>query len=384
MLSKTYDMIVLGLGAMGGATAFELARRGHSVLGLEQYALGHDRGSSHGQTRIIRRAYFEGPEYVPLLHRAYERWYELEQRTGRHLFTVCGCLSIGPPDGTLLAGIRRAAAAHHLDVEPLSPAELRQRYPPFQFADTFHAVYEPHAGFLLAEECVRAHLDEACRLGADLRADEPVVSWEPVGLGVVVRTARGSYAASRLIITAGSWTGALLRDLSLPLTVRRKVVFWFSPPDPRPFLRHRFPVYLCETSQGFYYGFPALDPGGVKVARHDGGDLVPDPSALSRVVQPEEARDCLEFLERHLPAAVGPRSRASVCLYTMTPDAHFVLDQHPECPAVVLGAGFSGHGFKFASVVGEILADLAEIGHSRQAIGMFRLTRRWGRTEETG
>lgn len=375
MSPSSYDVIVLGLGGMGSAAAFELARRGRRVLGLEQFALGHDRGSSHGQTRIIRQAYFEHPDYVPLLHRAYERWYELEQLQGQHLFTECGGLNIGLPEGELIAGVRRSAAEHRLSVEELSPAELRRRFPQFQFDDRYVGVLERNAGFLYVEACVLAHAAAASAAGADLRPEEPALSWESDGQGVIVTTKRQQYRAARLVVTAGSWAGSMLRDLGLPLTVRRKVLFWYGTSSDARFRRNVFPIYMAETPDGFYYGFPLLDGYGHKVARHDGGDIVTDPLTVNRSVTPADAADCRQFLAAHLPAVSGPLRDSRVCLYTLTPDSHFIIDVHPKHPQVALAAGFSGHGFKFASVVGEILADLADQGRTELPIGMFRLNR---------
>jgi sarcosine oxidase len=378
MTVARYDAIVLGVGGMGSAALFELARRGRRVLGLEQFSPGHDRGSSHGQTRVIRKAYYEHPDYVPLLRRAYQRWYDLEQRGGRRLFVECGCLSIGSPDGEVVPGVRRAADEHGLPVEPLTAAELRRRFPAFRFGDDVIAVLERDAGFLYVEECVRAHADEARRLGADLRTDEPAVSWEPTAGGVVVRTAKGTYAADRLIITAGAWAGRVLADLGLPLTVLRKVLLWFDVSDPAALRRDVFPIYMAETPGGFYYGFPVIDGLGHKVARHDGGAAA-DVASLDRMVSDADAQECHTFLRAHLPAAGGPLRQGKVCMYTVTPDHHFIIDRHPEHPQVVVAAGFSGHGFKFASVVGEVLADLAERGRSDLPIGMFRIGRFGGK-----
>ncbi len=374
MSPTSYDAIVLGVGGMGSAALFELARRGRRALGLEQFAPGHDRGSSTGQTRVIRKAYYEHPDYVPLLRRAYERWYDLEQRCGRRLFVECGCLSIGPPDGELVPGVRRAADEHGLPVEALSAAELRRRFPAFRFGDEMAAVLERDAGFLYVEECVRAHADEAQRLGADLRSDEAALSWEATAGGVVVRTAKGVYAADRLVITAGAWAGRVLAGLALPLAVLRKVLLWFGTSDPAGLRRDVFPIYMAETPAGFYYGFPVIDGLGHKVGRHDGGATA-DPTALDRTVSDADAEECRAFLRAHLPVADGPLRDGKVCMYTVTPDHHFLIDCHPEHPQVVIAAGFSGHGFKFAPVVGEVLADFAERGRTDLPVAMFRLDR---------
>jgi sarcosine oxidase len=370
-----FDIIILGTGGMGSSAAYELARRGRRVLGLEQYPLGHDRGSSHGLTRVIRKAYFEHPDYVPLLHRAYERWYDLEQLSGVHLLTECGCLNIGTPASEIVSGVRRAAELHRLPIENLSAAELRRRYPPFRFGDEYVGVMEQDGGFLRVEPCVLAYVDAARKLGADLRDQTPVLSWEAKGSGVVVETAAERFSAERLIITAGAWASQVLRSLGLPLVVRRKVLFWMGTRDDRRFRRDVFPVYLAELPAGFYYGFPVADPLGHKVARHDGGDEVIDPAAVNRNISSADESDCRAFVQSHLPDVNGPVNRARVCLYTMTPDQHFIIDLHPEHPNVAIAAGFSGHGFKFASVVGEVLADLAERGRTDFPIGLFRIGR---------
>jgi sarcosine oxidase len=375
---NSYDVIVIGVGGMGAAAAAELARRGRRVLGLEQFTLVHERGSSHGHTRIIRKAYFEHPAYVPLLQRAYERWYDLEQASGQHLFTECGCLSIGAPGGELIGGICKSAAEHRLNVEPLEPAELRRRFPAFRFSDAYGGVLEREAGFLYVERCVQAFVDQARLLGAELHEEEPVRFWRADGNAVLVETVRQTYTARSLVITAGAWAAQLLGSLRLPLTVTRKVLLWFATAEPALFRRDRFPVYIAETPEGNYYGFPALDCFGHKVARHDGGMIVADPLVVDRQVSDEDTRDCRQFLQAHLPLANGPLRHSKVCLYTLTPDRHFLIDVHPHHPNVAVAAGFSGHGFKFASVVGDILADLADKGRTNLPIEMFRILRSQG------
>jgi sarcosine oxidase len=376
MSTPTFDVIVLGLGGMGSATAFELARRGARVLGLEQFPLGHDRGSSHGHTRIIRKAYYEHPDYVPLVCRAYEGWYDLEQRTGRHLLTECPCLSLGPHDCRLLSGTAESARQHNLPVESLAPDDLRRRFPAFRFGPELSGVLERSAGFLHVDDCVTAHQQEATRLGALLRDREAVVAWQASGPHrVTVRTTATEYEASRLVLTAGAWAGQLLAGWGAPLRVMRQVPQWFAPRDARLFRRDVFPVFIAELPEGHFYGLPALDAHGVKVARHYGAPELSGPEEVDRHVTEADEAPVRAFLERHLPDAAGPRRRASVCLYTVTPDRHFVLDVHPDHPNVVLAAGFSGHGFKFAPVVGEVLADLSESGHTDWPIGMFRLRR---------
>lgn len=370
-----YDVIVIGLGGMGSAAAMECARRGLRVLGLEQFPLVHDRGSSHGQTRVIRQAYYEHPDYVPLLKRAYDRWYQLEQDSGQHLYTPCGVLSLSPPGGEVVAGVSQAAHQHGLNVDSVSADDVRRRYPEFQLPDSYQGIYEVDAGFLYVEECVRAHLHLARHWGATLHSEETVHSWKDTGSSVEVVTDSDRYHADRLIVTAGSWTSRILNDLGLPLQVLRKPLLWFGTANPSRFRRDRFPIYMVETPGGFYYGFPVVDERGHKLARHDGGELVPDPEKLDRQLNSNDEQECREFLDHHLPGVSGPLRHYDVCMYTVTPDRHFILDRHPHSERVVMGAGFSGHGFKFASVVGEILTDLALQGHSALPIQRFGLER---------
>jgi sarcosine oxidase len=375
-MSTTFDVIVVGLGGMGSAAACRLAQRGARVLGLEQFAPGHVRGSSYGQTRIIRKAYYEDPAYVPLVCRAYEGWYDLEQRQGKHLLTECPCLSVGPPDSRVLTGVLRSAQEHGLPVESLSAADLVARYPPFRLPPDCAGVLERSAGFLYVDDCVAAHAAEARRQGAELRYQEPVLAWEAGPGGVSVRTAAGRYAAARLVLTAGPWAGQLLGRRGACLSVMRQVVLWFGAADLAAFRRDTFPIFIAETPGGHFYGIPAVDANGVKVARHYGAPELPGPDAIARDVTDADEGPVRAFLRQYLPAAAdAPRRRAAVCTYTLTPDRHFVIDVHPDHANVVLAAGFSGHGFKFAPVVGEILADLSEAGRTPWPIGLFRVGR---------
>ncbi len=375
MTQNTYDAIVIGIGGMGSAAACELARRGRRVLALEQFSLGHDRGSSHGHTRIIRRAYYEHPDYVPLVRRAFERWYDLEQRKGIHLLTEIPCLSIGKPDSSMIAGVRASAQQHKLAVEDLTAADLRRRYPAFRFSEEYVGVLEQSAGFLYVEDCVQAHACEAVRLGAKIQDNEPVVGWKSDGREVVVETTEGKYTASRLVLTAGPWAGQVLAQRGAFLRVMRQVVIWFGTRDDRLFRRDVFPVYIADTPSGHFYGFPMLGSSGVKVAQHYGAPELGSPSEIVRDIRDADEEALRGFLREYLPDVDGPRRRAAVCIYTLTPDRHFIIDLHPDYPNVAVAAGFSGHGFKFASVVGEILADLVENGRTELPISMFRFDR---------
>jgi sarcosine oxidase len=371
----TYDAIVLGLGGMGSAAAAALARRGQRVLGFDRFPRGHVQGSSHGHTRIIRTAYFEHADYVPLCLAAFGYWYDLEQRTGRHLLTGCHCLSLGRADGELIRGVSTAAHDHALTVERLEPERLRKRYPQFQFDDDYLGVCEQAAGFLYVDDCVRALQDDAIAHRADLRFGEQVLEWKAVGDGVAVRTPWETHSAKRLAIAAGPWAKAAIADARLPLTVMRQVPMWFRPDDPSLFRRDRFPLFIAEVPAGHFYGVPMIDYRGVKTAMHYGAPEVAGPEKLRFDVTPEDEAPVRSFLNEHIPDAAGKRETGSVCLYTLTPDRHFILDRHPEHSQVAVAVGFSGHGFKFAPVVGEILADLLTVGQTRHPIGMFSMKR---------
>jgi sarcosine oxidase len=372
----TADVIVIGLGGMGSAAARELARRGLSVLGLEQFALGHDRGSSHGHTRIIRQAYYEHPAYVPLVRRAYEGWYDLELQTGEHLLTGCPCLTLGPPDSELVQGVRRSAQEHALPIEVLSPDEVCKRYPAFELS---HAggdvgVIEHTAGILHVDRCVRAMADEARRLGARFHEHETVLRWQGTDSGILVQTARGAYQASRLVLTAGPWASQILGACGQSLRVMRQVVLWHDSARMELYRRDHFPLFIAQTTEGYFYGIPAIDRRGVKVAQHYGASELVSPDEIDRTVTDADRVPIRVFLDRYLPTA-GACSDSSVCIYTLTPDRHFLIDLHPDTEGVVFAAGFSGHGFKFAPVVGEILADLVMHGKTDWPIELFRLAR---------
>ncbi len=375
------DAIAIGVGGMGSAACFELARRGLHVIGLEQFPLAHARGSSHGRTRIIRTAYYEHPDYVPLLRRAWERWYELEQLAGRLLLTECPCLMVGPASGEVVTGVREAARTHGLAVENLTAAEVARRFP-LRFPDDYAGVLERTAGFLAVEDCVRAHCDMAVSLGADVRTGEVVRSWKAVAGGVEVVTDRDTYRAAKLVVTAGAWATRLLADIGAPLTVMRQVMTWFRT-DAALVRRDRFPIFLADVPGGPFYGLPAIDANGVKIARHYGAPELPDPDGVDWSATPADFAPVDAFLRTYSTLPFWAPTHAEVCQYTLTPDRHFVIDTHPEFPQVSLACGFSGHGFKFATVVGEILADLALTGRTAHPIGRFA-ARRFERPDEPG
>jgi monomeric sarcosine oxidase len=366
------DCIVLGTGGVGSAALFHIARRGAKAMGLDRFSPGHDRGSSHGETRLIRQAYFEHPDYVPLLLRAYELWGELSKLSGKDLYHETGLLEVGPPEGILVRGVLSSAKAHRLEVEEVPPAAAESRFKGLRVPPSMLALHERRAGYLRVEECVLAHVEEAQKLGAMVRTGETVLEWAVDGDGVRVRTDQGSYQAARLIITAGPWAGDLLDDLGLPLEVRRKPVFWYQAAGIEYQEKAGCPAFLYETPAGFFYGFPATKTGaGLKVAEHTGGEVVSDPLHIDRSLRPADRAPVERFLDQYLPGVTRECLKHSVCMYTMTPDEHFVVGLYPGHSRVALAAGLSGHGFKFTGVLGEALSDLVLEGKTSLPIGFL-------------
>ncbi len=361
---------------MGSATAFHLARRGVSVLGLEQYAIGHDRGSLHGLSRIIRLAYHEHPDYVPLLRRAYTLWRELEAAEDVALFETTGSLEVGTPDGSLIAGTLAASDEHGLAHELLGPGDLVDRFPAYRPREDWVAVFQPDAGFLRPEASVAAHAAAARGAGAELREGITVLNWSATGEGVVVETTAGTYSADRLVLAPGAWASQLF---GLPPTLfqaTRQVVAWFQPTAPELYSRERFPVFIVQEDGINHYGFPPVDGAGFKIGRmHHPGQPVSNPAELDRVAGEAEVGVLRSFVERVFPGAAGPLLDAQACLFTNTPDSRFVIDLHPDASNVVVVSACSGHGFKFAPVIGEIAADLALDGHTDHPIDFLALDR---------
>jgi sarcosine oxidase len=380
-MTATCDVIVLGLGGMGCAAAAQLSRRGLRVLGLEQYALGHDRGASHGETRLIRKAYFESPRYVPMLERAYQMWDELADRSGAALLHRVGlalCAAEGAASGPSGPFDRALATAEQfgLSVEMLTAAQVRARWPPLQIPDGFRCLYEPGAGFLEVERCVLAHAELARDHGAELRSQEPVLEWSASPQGVEVVTAKGCYSAGALVVAAGPWSAPVLAQLALPLRVHRVMQLWFAAPEEMSVARG-MPCFAFDADDRFIYGFPRWGAWGSKICEHAAGVEV-DPRRLDHVDRSLVDSDVVavaQAIAAYLPQ-VDPRPlHSKACFYTMTPDQDFIIDTHPHHRNVHIAAGFSGHGFKFSAVVGEILADLVTRGSTDHPIDFLRL--RW-------
>ncbi|HEY8394571.1 MAG TPA: N-methyl-L-tryptophan oxidase [Thermaerobacter sp.] len=364
-----YDVIVIGLGGMGSAIAYHLARRGRRVLGLDRFTPPHDFGSSHGRSRIIRQAYFEHPAYVPLVLRAYELWRALEKDAGEELLVETGGLMIGTPDSEVVAGTTESAQQHGLSYRMLSPEDVGRWFPAFRLEPDEVAVYEESAGVLFPERCVEAHLRLARQAGAELRFGEPVESWVAGDSSVSVRTSSGRYQAERLVLAAGPWNPDLL-GMELSLEVERQVSCWFRPAERPEWFEERFPIFVWQLDgERALYGLPGLQGEGIKVGFHHGGETG-HPDRLSREVGSADVEPLREVLRRRLPLLDGEPERAAVCFYTNTPDKHFLLGVHPQHAPVVIAGGCSGHAFKFCPVIGEAVADLVE-GKERRDLALF-------------
>lgn len=381
-MGKIYEVAVLGLGTMGSFTCLELARRKVSVVGVDPFDPPHERGSHTGDTRVFRIAYAEHPDYVPLGKRASYLWEQIGSETGATLLHRTGMLTMGLRGSALISGIERSAEIHGLPIEILSAAEIPERFPAFDPPPDDVGVFEREAGWVDVNASIRLALRRAEQLGAELRRNCTVVGWENDGKCFVVRTAQGSFSAQRLIVVAGAWAGRLLSDLKLPLAVQRKVLAWFDPLRPEYFAEGSFPVFAVAPN--FLYGFPNTG-GGVKLSIHwEEGMQLANPTAAVAPPTPEDWVPILEAAAKIMPGLAGrppgDRSRfirAKTCLYTMTPDEHFIIDRHPEFGNLHFAAGFSGHGFKFAPAIGEALADLALGEKTSSPVEFLRLRGRF-------
>jgi sarcosine oxidase len=353
-----YDTVVVGLGAMGSAALMQLARRGQRVLGLEAFGPNHQLGSWHGESRVIRLAYYEHPNYVPLLRRAYELWAELERDSGAELLTRTGGLMIGLPDGELVAGSLASATEHGLEHAVLDAADVERRYPALRLAPTEVAVWEPAAGFLRPERCVATFVRLARAAGATVHYETPVRDWQASATGVEIVTDHGRFQADQAVFACGARLSQVLGDAAPPVRAERIPLFWLRPRAPDLFALGALPIYLWEIGAGQHvYGFPHLEWPGVKVARHHSGDwcAADEVDRTVSAVDEERLRDAIAI---RIPALNGPVESSLICLYENSADFHFLIDRVAAHPNVVYAGGFSGHGFKFASVIGEILADL--------------------------
>lgn len=373
-----YDVIIVGIGGMGSAAAWQLARRGARVLGLERFDIPHAMGSSHGISRIIRLPYYEDPAYVPLLRRAYELWREIEQATGEEILVVTGSIDASPEDDPLFQGALASARLHDLPHEVLSGEAVNARFPGYRLPASHRAVFQAEGGLVASERAIVAHVRAAQAAGADIRAREAVLGWEvrSGGDGVVVTTDRGRHEAARLVLAAGAWMADLFPALAGLAVPERQVLAWLQPKEPDLFGIDRFPVFNLQVEEGRYYGLPVYDVPGFKFGRyHHHGETAPA-DEMRREPDQEDERLLREFGERYFPKGSGATMALRSCMFTNTPDEHFIIDRHPEHPQVVLVSPCSGHGYKFCSVIGEIVADLAsQDGTTRHDIDFLRLGR---------
>ena len=374
MNSPLYDAIVIGVGGMGSAAVYHLAKSGARVLGLERFEVPHSFGSSHGLTRIIRLAYSEGSHYVPLLREAYRLWRELEEVSGESILRVTGGLDIGPETGGIVQGSRNSCVEHDLPFEELDSSEVNQRFPGYRLPPEMYAIYQPDAGYLRCETAIRVHAAAARALGAEIATGVRVLRWERSPTGLRVETDHGCYETRKLVITAGSWVGGLLPVLGPVCRPVRQVMLWTDPLDPPRFEPERFPVFVLEGPFGNFYGFPDNQGEGFKIGKfHHLREEVPDPDRLDRECHPEDEAVLREGIEAYFPRANGPVRRMTACMFTNSPDGHFILDRHPENDDVFIAAGFSGHGFKFCNVVGRIMADFCLERPLKWDLSPFRL-----------
>ncbi len=373
-MTKSFDILVIGLGAHGSSALYHLAGAGRRVVGIDRFVPPHVRGSSHGQSRIIREAYHENPVYVPFIREAYELWAALEREVGRPLLITTSGLLLGREDSTVVRGARFSAETYRVDYEWLEAVDIRRRFPAFRPTDDMVGVLEKRAGILFPEECIKAHLTGAAARGAEIRVEEVVQKIEACGDGVKVATSKGRFLAGKVIVSAGAWVGELLPELRLPLYIERQVVCWFKDAGGGTVLRpDRMPVYIWEYEAGrMFYGFPDMGQG-IKIGFHHGGRHI-RPDELRQDAGSDEIQEIQEIAGKWL--AIDPVfNSASVCMYTNTPDEDFIIGEYPGSPQILVLSPCSGHGFKFSSVVGKIAGDWAlgrPVGFDLKPFGLAR------------
>ena len=380
-VNKHFDVIVIGVGSMGSAACYCLRKQGLSVLGIEQFDVPHDHGSHAGQSRIIRKAYFEHPDYVPLLHRAYENWATIEQETGTQLYFETGLYYAGTAENDLIKGIKLAAGLHQIQLDDIGRVN-HAKNKNFLVPNHYEQWFEPKAGFITPERAILTFAQEAIRHGATLLTRQRVNHWKKENGHYVLDTSAGVFTSKKLVVCGGAWTGQLLPNLNAQLKVTRQVIVWTKPEKWNDFKMEHFPCWLIadEKLPGALYGFPILPAGrlggplGLKFAYHHPG-LATDADKVERSHTQDEVVELLDAVRKFIPNAVGDVLSVKTCLYTYSPDEHFIIDTHPEDDDLVVAAGFSGHGFKFASVVGEVIKDLTTTGKTNLPIDFLRMKR---------
>ena len=372
-----YDAIVVGIGGMGSATLYELKRRGKNVLGIEQFDVAHEQGSSHGSTRVIRLAYYEHPSYVPIMKRGYELWRDLENLSGEKLLHITGNLDIGAEDSFVFCGSKHSCELYDLPHEIMNGSEISKRFPGFKLPKDIMSVFQPEGGFLEPEKCIKTFVKSACELGAEVHTRERVSEWHATAEGgVVVKTNAGEYAADSLILTTGAWTGKFAPELTKKLTPERQVMGWFNTNGSNLFTQDKFPVFNILVPEGRYYGFPEFNIPGFKIGLYHHLNENVDPDDLDRSLITETDEMVLRRgVSKYFPDADNEMIMGKVCMFTNSPDEHFIVDTLTEFPQVFVAAGFSGHGFKYCSVIGEVIAGLVDNAASDLPVDMFRISR---------
>lgn len=371
-----FDIIVVGLGANGSSALYNLSKTNKKVLGIDRHTPPHSYGSSHGESRIIRQAYHENPIYVPLVKAAYMLWEEIEKDAGATLFQKTGGIMLGREDSYVVAGARLSAETHHIPYEFLNSAAIQKRFPAFRPSPDTVGILEKEAGILFPEECIKAFLARATANKADIRYNETVLGITPKNDNVEVITSKGTYIAEKVIITAGAWTSELLPALQLLLSVERQVLFWFKNGNTQTqshFLPGNMPIYIWEYLPGkLFYGFPDLG-NGVKTAHHHAGRSI-RPDEIRQDAAKEEISEMEGIVNRYL--YMDPIfTTSTVCMYTNTPDEDFIIDFHPACKNIIIASPCSGHGFKFSSLTGKLLSDMATGNKINFDLTPFSITR---------
>ena len=367
---EKFDCIVIGLGGMGSATLFELKKQGLNVLGIEQFSIPHERGSSHGLSRIIRLAYFEHPSYIPLLKRSYTLWRELENESNQELLLKTGSIDASLPDDRIFKESLKSCLHYQLDHEVLEGSSLKERFPGHELPKNFKAVYQPDGGILIPEKCITTFTDLAKKKGAVIKEGEKVLRFEKDSFGIKITTNKKSYLSKKAVMTAGAWTGELISDFTSLLTPVRQVMGWFKPKREEEFTKEVFPVFNLLVKEGHFYGFPSLDQTGLKIGKWQHRHEKTAPDKLRTEIDKEDEEVLRSCLKHYFPKANGDLLNAKACMFTNTPDEHFLIHQNPDLP-LLSASGFSGHGFKFCTVIGEILSQLIAKGKSDYDIDLF-------------
>lgn len=383
-MNTVYDVIVVGVGGMGSATCYELAKRGQRVLGLERYDIGHAMGSSHGETRMLRLAYFEGQSYVPMVLRAHQLWRETGIKLGEDLLTITGTLDIADPTRDIVERGQAACEKYELPYEILNANSIMDRYPAFKLPDNYTGIFQPDGGFVKSEKAILGYTALAIDAGADIHPRERVVAFEPTATGgVKVTTEARTYEAGRLVLSPGPWINSFVPSLKDYLQPYRQIFGWFRPLEPDLFKLGKFPSFTLKAPEGDYYGFPIHGHPGFKIGGPQHGREVCDPDTLIRENRPADEHNLRQCLQHYLPKAMGPALGIKVCIYTIADDDDFIIDTLPDAPQIVVASPCSGHGFKFASVMGEILSDLAMNLQPEFDLTPFKISRFDGSVQPT-